>query len=71
MIEKFILELRPKWKGYEVVLVKKEEEVEEEEDDVKIVLLILQAIGKLPFKISVNEAKAIKRLSENVGELLE
>lgn len=33
MIEKFILELRPKWKGYEVVLVKMEEEVEEEDDE--------------------------------------
>ena len=39
--------------------------------DAKVVLLILQAIDKLPFKISVSEAKAIKRLSENVGELLE
>lgn len=40
-------------------------------DDVKVVLLILQAIGELPFKISVSEAKAIKRLSENVGELFD
>ena len=38
-------------------------------DDAKIVLLILQSIGKLPFNISIGEAKAIKRLSENVGEL--
>ena len=38
-------------------------------DDAKIVLLILQSIGKLPFNISIGEAKAIKRLSENIGEL--
>ena len=38
--------------------------------DAKVALLIIKAIWPLPFKISINEAASLKRLSENVGELL-
>lgn len=44
----------------------------EVENDIKVVLLILFAIGKLPFKLSMNEAEAIKRLYDFCGgELLD
>ena len=39
--------------------------------DAKTALLIIKAMQPLPFKISINEAKSLKRLSENVGELLD
>ena len=39
--------------------------------DAETALLIIKAMQPLPFKISINEAKSLKRLSENVGELLD
>ena len=39
--------------------------------DAKTALLIIKAMQPLPFKISISEAKSLKRLSENVGELLD
>ena len=39
--------------------------------DAKTALLIIKAMQPLPFTISINEAKSLKRLSENVGELLD
>lgn len=39
--------------------------------DAKTALLIIKAMQPLPFKISINEAKSLKRLNENVGELLD
>lgn len=39
-------------------------------EDAKTALLIIKAIWPLPFKISIDEAESLKRLSENVGELL-
>lgn len=38
--------------------------------DAETALLIIKAMQPLPFKISINEAESLKRLSENVGELL-
>lgn len=39
--------------------------------DAETALLIIKAMQPLPFKISINEAKSLKRLSENVGELFD
>lgn len=39
--------------------------------DAKTALLIIKAMQPLPFTISINEAKSLIRLSENVGELLD
>ena len=39
--------------------------------DAKTALLIIKAMQPLPFKISIDEVKSLKRLSENVGELLD
>lgn len=39
--------------------------------DAKTALLIIKAMQPLPFTISINEAKSLKRLSENVGELFD
>ena len=39
--------------------------------DAETALLIIKAMQPLPFKISINEAKSLKRLNENVGELFD
>ena len=39
--------------------------------DAETALLIIKAMQPLPFTISINEAKSLKRLSENVGELFD